>query len=363
MSEYWVSHKKYFCKYCNIYIADDVPSRRQHESGLRHKGNVERFVRGLYKEGSKRKQDLEEEKREMARIEQAAQAAHAGDVAAGLVKPGSSSSVPARSASAGPSKPVSKPSNPYANYSTAESLGFTDPDAERRKAEAEYRQTQGVAGEWEFVAIVEPPGPAEDSSPAQPGPAVPAETEESKKRPAEPDTLDDARTFKFRKKTVGVGLGELYDPGIIPVKLKKKEESAEPSLTPQPTVSGSQSASADANNATEKPKWSARGWRKPGETAPATDGQAADETTQEDESSTALHMEDNERQLKLNEPPALPVETPASVEVKQETQDRVKTEDTTVKSESDTPTAPSSGASLFRKRKLPAGAAGSKGRR
>lgn len=70
MSEYWVSKKKYFCKYCNIYIADDVPSRRQHESGLRHKGNVERFVRGLYKTGEKRKQDLEEEKREMARVEQ-----------------------------------------------------------------------------------------------------------------------------------------------------------------------------------------------------------------------------------------------------------------------------------------------------
>lgn len=71
MSEYWVSHKKYFCKYCNIYIADDAPSRRQHESGLRHKGNVERFVRGLYKEGEKRKQDREEEKRDMARVEQA----------------------------------------------------------------------------------------------------------------------------------------------------------------------------------------------------------------------------------------------------------------------------------------------------
>ena len=69
MSEYWVSHKKYFCKYCNIYIADDVPSLRQHEGGLRHKGNVERFVRGLYKTGEKKKQELEEEKREMARVE------------------------------------------------------------------------------------------------------------------------------------------------------------------------------------------------------------------------------------------------------------------------------------------------------
>lgn len=69
MSEYWVSNKKYFCKYCNIYIADDKPSRTQHESGLRHKGNVERFVRGLYKAGEKRKHDLEEEKREMAQVE------------------------------------------------------------------------------------------------------------------------------------------------------------------------------------------------------------------------------------------------------------------------------------------------------
>jgi hypothetical protein len=70
MSEYWVSKKRYFCKYCDVYIADDVPSRQHHENGLRHKGNVERFVRGLYKAGEKRKKDAEEEMREMRRIEQ-----------------------------------------------------------------------------------------------------------------------------------------------------------------------------------------------------------------------------------------------------------------------------------------------------
>lgn len=71
MSEYWVSHKKYFCKYCEIYIADDAPSKRQHENGLRHKGNRDRYVRGLYKEGERRKKDLDEEKREIERIEKA----------------------------------------------------------------------------------------------------------------------------------------------------------------------------------------------------------------------------------------------------------------------------------------------------
>jgi len=69
MSEYWVSKKKYYCKYCEIYIADDAPSRQQHENGLRHKGNRDRFIRGLYKDGEKKKKDLEEEKREMARVE------------------------------------------------------------------------------------------------------------------------------------------------------------------------------------------------------------------------------------------------------------------------------------------------------
>jgi hypothetical protein len=69
MSEYWVSKKRYFCKYCDIYIADDVPSRQQHENGLRHKGNVERFIRGLYKGSEKRKKDIDEEKRDMARVE------------------------------------------------------------------------------------------------------------------------------------------------------------------------------------------------------------------------------------------------------------------------------------------------------
>lgn len=68
MSEYWVSRKKYFCQYCDIYIADDAPSRQQHENGMRHKGNKDRFVRSLYKAGEKRKRDEDEEKREMAAI-------------------------------------------------------------------------------------------------------------------------------------------------------------------------------------------------------------------------------------------------------------------------------------------------------
>jgi WW domain-binding protein 4 len=70
MSEYWVSKKRYFCKYCEIFIADDAPSRQQHENGLRHKGNKDRFIRELYKAGEKRKKDKDEEDKEMKRVEQ-----------------------------------------------------------------------------------------------------------------------------------------------------------------------------------------------------------------------------------------------------------------------------------------------------
>lgn len=60
------------------------------------------------------------------------------------MKPGSSSTAPV-AATAGPSKPVVKPSDPYANYSTAASLGHVDADAERKKVEAERRMKEGEA--------------------------------------------------------------------------------------------------------------------------------------------------------------------------------------------------------------------------
>ena len=72
------SRKKRFCKYCDIYIVDDATSRQQHENGPRHKGNVERFVRGIYKAGEKHKKDLEEERREMKRVEQASSSSKLG---------------------------------------------------------------------------------------------------------------------------------------------------------------------------------------------------------------------------------------------------------------------------------------------
>ncbi|KAI9512838.1 hypothetical protein F5148DRAFT_1273461 [Russula earlei] len=173
MSEY--SKKRYICKYCDVYIADDVPSRQHHENGLRHKGNVDRFVRGLYKTSEKRKKDADEEKREIRRIEQAAHASFAQDVGAGR-----------------------------AQYTPS-----SNPGIERARAEAERRRTQGVVGKWEVVESTPTDAPGEES------------IQHVDHMPNAQDSAEEDRgRWKLGKKTAAVGLGEIYDPGIIMIKPK-----------------------------------------------------------------------------------------------------------------------------------------------
>ncbi|KAH9993245.1 hypothetical protein BJV77DRAFT_910040, partial [Russula vinacea] len=231
MSEYWVSKKRYFCKYCEVYIADDVPSRQHHENGLRHKGNVDRFVRGLYKVGEKRKKDADEEKREMMRIEQAASAAFAEDVGAGRAQYTTTASS-SSSSTAAPSEKKPRKAGGISDYSTPESLGYTDPDIERARAEAERRRTQGVAGDWEMVESApptEPPSVTGEESTQHVDEVQNAQsnqgTSSNKRAVPVPDPADeDEGRWKLRKKTATVGLGEIYDPGIIAIKLKAKAE-------------------------------------------------------------------------------------------------------------------------------------------
>jgi len=176
---------------------------------------------------------------------QAAAIAFAQDVGAGIAKP----SGPVASSST-PRKPPPKPSNPYANYSTAASLGYTDPDADRIAEEMRIRQTQGVAGDWEVVTST---AQESSSSIAQDSDTTASTTadmiagaEIRTKREAEgPPVEEDIRAFKLRKKQLTAGLGEIYDPGLIPV--KKKEEIQD---TPLPASSSSLNTESEP-----VPKW------------------------------------------------------------------------------------------------------------
>ncbi|KAF7315390.1 hypothetical protein MIND_00053700 [Mycena indigotica] len=238
MSEYWVSKKKYLCKYCNIYIADDQPSKQLHENGLKHKGNLERYIRGIYKAGEKKKKEDEEERREMVRVEQAAQIAYSQDLGAGRAKSGGSTSQPPPIASSS-KKPPPKPSNPFANYSTAKSLGYVDPDADAAIAAAQGQRLHGIVGEWQ---VVEPQAEAAPTS----------STEVGVKRSAEELGEEESREFKLRKKTMATGLGQIYDPGALSIKLKKREDPGAEPIAAEP-------------DAPERPKWTKTTWTKAGD--------------------------------------------------------------------------------------------------
>lgn len=271
------------------------------------------------------------------------------------MKPGSSSTSVPKPEQAVPSRSTGRAADPYSNYSTAASLGYTDPDAERRNAEAEMRREQGVVGAWEVVAIEESASAtAEDDAPDAAGSEhaavadeLPAPDPQSRKREAEtPLDEDDARLFKFRRKKIGVGLGEIYDPGVIPIKLKPKEESAEVSLKKENGTSFVPSIST--SQATALPKWSSRGWNKPGD-APQLDAQS-DLTDTHPTTAGASEPQPVEEMGSETQQPAA---------VKTEVQDVQREPE--VKQEEPELAAPASGG-LFRKRKVPVGGGG-RGRR
>jgi len=352
MSEYWVSKKRYFCKYCDTYIADDVPSRQHHENGLRHKGNVERFVRGLYKAGEKQKKDADEEKREMMRIERAASAAFAEDVGAGRAQYAASSSAPPRASTSSIQKP--KKSGGISDYSTPESLGYTDPDVERARAEAERRRSQGFAGEWQMVesAPAETPAGTSEETKTEPDTRQTEVSQEAATKRPLPDPADEEEgRWKLRKKTAAVGLGEIYDPGIISIKPKTKVEVNEGAGNDSEAPSTSTAPTPSDTGATAKLKWAPVKWKKAGEQVHETND-AAHPASATDNSRT------KEAPAVSPEPPGGEEEsTPASVANAPVKEEPVKLE------EPPEETVPAGG-SLFRKRKTPArGGTNGSGRR
>ncbi|KAJ9098807.1 hypothetical protein QFC19_006284 [Naganishia cerealis] len=215
MSEYWVSKKQYWCQYCKIFIRDDAPSRRQHETGLRHQGNKERFLRDIYKSGERAVREKAEEKKMMAQIEKQAALTHesAANTSASIsAAPTTGSASPTSKDFATKGKlTAGKPAQPqdkYANYSTAASLGYVDADAllaERAKQEREERAKVGQAGAWETVAVIVPQDPAQQNAEEEDSRyAFNATGEDSKHQLSgflrgslDEDPSEEARNFRF----------------------------------------------------------------------------------------------------------------------------------------------------------------------
>ncbi|ODN74053.1 hypothetical protein L202_07523 [Cryptococcus amylolentus CBS 6039] len=259
MTEYWISKKQYWCKFCSIYIRDDAPSRRQHESGLKHQGNKERFIRDLYRGGEKAKKEKAEEAREMARIEAAASAAHAQDTASGYLK--ASSSTPSSTAVAAPApKTREKPTDKWSNYSTAAQLGFVDEEDAKKTAyeiELEIKGQAGEAGQWEEV-ILPPPAPIVEA----------AEVTIGEKRPREEDEEGEGWRFEHKgKKPVFDPYDDDWDPSSLKsLKVKRKEGAssedakvaAEETATEVPRVKYEKEAAEIEERGLKREGWSGK---------------------------------------------------------------------------------------------------------
>ena len=180
MADVWISRKRWTCKYCDVTINDDLPSRRHHESGLRHKRNVEEALQGLYRKSEQERKDAEETKKEMARIEALAAESFAKDQASGSKS--SAPSLPSSSAQADSIKIIPKPAaGVRAKPLSASARHHTKASIE---ANGSTTQLDAQAGEWEVVQSNQPSQVSLAHTPAS----------------AETSDRDRARSFRMTEK-------------------------------------------------------------------------------------------------------------------------------------------------------------------
>jgi WW domain-binding protein 4 len=172
---------------------------------------------------------------------------------------------------------------------------------------------------------------------------------------------DDTRSFKVRKKTWG-GMGDLWDPADVPIKLKPKKieepvtQSDEASTST--LIAPASSTLGEPGVTSERPKWTTKGWNAPGTSSASQTEDGTSSTTPEDNSTNLTKVEDDLPPIKTEETAediALAPDVKPSPEV-------VKTEDI-VKTEAPDTLPPPNTSGMFRKRKVPAGSAGSRAKR
>lgn len=253
-------------------------------------------------------------------------------------------------------KKPEKPTSVWANYSTAQSLGYVDPDEERIKAEEERRRTQGLIGEWEVVVPPPPPLPEDDPN-TELGETKPTISGDliTRKREAEAplEDDDDGRKYKLRKKMLTAGFDELWDPGEIKLKPRLDQDGSSDTLDNKDKVlfdtPATPSGNSEANQTSrienmEKSKWQPMGWKRVAVSEPKVPTELKEDSeptrvdpvikeetdTPQSSHSTHLSKQSDSSQTQRD-----------SISVKVE----IKEEDKT---------APELSGSLFRKRKFPA---------
>ncbi|XP_050450584.1 WW domain-binding protein 4 [Cataglyphis hispanica] len=80
MADYWKSQGRKFCDFCKCWIADNKPSIDFHEGGKKHKENVSKRLKEIYKNSAKQAKQNKKFENDLKKMENAAMAAYMKDV-------------------------------------------------------------------------------------------------------------------------------------------------------------------------------------------------------------------------------------------------------------------------------------------
>ncbi|KAJ1748679.1 hypothetical protein LPJ79_004348 [Coemansia sp. RSA 1821] len=136
----WDRNNKYWCDYCRIYVYDNRTSRNQHETGAKHKNNVQKYLRKMGKDADAKEQAEKQLNSQLAKIEQAAAKSFQRDMGTTHIPPVAK---PASKPAPAPANPA--PANPAPAYHKPVQSEGEIPVQSNRPA------NMGIIGEWEVV--------------------------------------------------------------------------------------------------------------------------------------------------------------------------------------------------------------------
>ncbi|KAJ3280140.1 hypothetical protein HDU76_009264 [Blyttiomyces sp. JEL0837] len=220
MTERWVSTAKYFCKYCNIFVADNKSSRTHHESGQKHKYNVDKFMREVRKDDDIKKREAEKTRLMLERIEKAATASYIKDTGKTVT-----SITASQASSSSSSAPIAKPSIYKPPPSILAAAKGAPPPPRTAVTTPKPPSNTTRVGEWTTV-----------EEPVQKEPAKPVE-EEERNYSAQPELVieydedENLRDFKLAEKRIISDVvddadgGDEAAPTVTTFKRKKKKNA------------------------------------------------------------------------------------------------------------------------------------------
>ncbi|SPO24903.1 uncharacterized protein UTRI_01408_B [Ustilago trichophora] len=267
MADVWISRKRWTCKYCDVTINDDLPSKRHHESGLRHKRNVEKALQDLYRKGEQERKDAEQTRKEMARIEALAAESYAKDQGLG------------HQSALTPTIPSSSPATSAVSSASAQPRPVPGPSRQPTKSidEPNREATQPVAqaGEWESV---EPAQPLQHASST------------STFLASETSDRDKARSFRMKEKVARFDDSDDED-GLSTIKVRKRprtddSDGQDPSRLPGLKKEALAHIAGSMKNEPDDPTTSGSGRRTENDTNASASPNLVVKKEEEDESKT-----------------------------------------------------------------------------